>query len=292
MKVIQFTIPVSRDNTVVAQHEILPHFYNYLHRHNEVQLTWVIEGNGTLIAGNYMQAFHSGDIYIIGSNQPHIFKNDSSYFEKKNKKTITALTIFFNPAGPLKNLLALPEMESVQKFVQAMHTGLQVPFSVQTDIAAAMQRVHDSKQSNRISSFIELLHQLSEINDIKILSTIRADHHFTEQEGLRMNDVYQYTMDNYAEPINLKTVASIAHLTPQAFCRYFKKHTRKTYITFLNEIRINAASKKLITGNYDSIATLAYEAGFSSIVSFNRVFKKNTGMSPRQYQKEYAQKTG
>jgi AraC-like DNA-binding protein len=173
-----------------------------------------------------------------------------------------------------------------------MHTGMQVPLAMQPIIAAAMQRIYDSKQASRISSFIDLLHQLSEINDIKVLSTIRADHHFTEQEGLRMNDVYQYTMDNYAEAINLKTVASIAHLTPQAFCRYFKKHTRKTYITFLNEIRINAASKKLITGNYDSIATLAYEAGFSSIVSFNRVFKKNTGMSPRQYQKEYAQKTG
>ncbi len=292
MKVVQFTIPVSRDNTVVAQQETLPHFYNYLHRHNEVQLTWIIDGNGTLIAGNYMQAFHSGDIYIIGSNQPHIFKNDASYFEKKSKKTITALTIFFNPVGPLKNLLLLPEMDTVNKFVMAMHTGMQVPVDKQNMVAAAMQKVYDSKQSNRISSFIDLLHQLAEITDIEILSTIRTDHHFTEQEGLRMNDVYQYTMDNYAAEINLKKVASIAHLTPQAFCRYFKKHTRKTYITFLNEIRINAASKKLISGNYDSIATLAYDAGFSSIVSFNRVFKKNTGMSPRQYQKEYAQKTG
>lgn len=292
MKVVQFTIPVSRDNTVVAQHEVMPHFYNYLHRHNEVQLTWIIDGNGTLIAGNYMQAFHSGDIYIIGSNQPHIFKSDPSYFEKKNKKTVTALTIFFNPLGPLKNLLLLPELDTAGKFVQAMHTGLQVPAGKQAEIAAAMLKVHDSKQAGRISSFIELLQQLAEISDIKVLSTIRADHHFTEQEGLRMNDVYQYTMDNYSGDINLKKVSSIAHLTPQAFCRYFKKHTRKTYITFLNEIRINAASKKLVAGNYDSIAALAFEAGFSSIVSFNRVFKKTTGMSPRQYQKEYAQKTG
>jgi AraC-like DNA-binding protein len=292
MKVVQFTIPVSRDNTVVAQHEVMPHFYNYLHRHNEVQLTWIIEGNGTLIAGNYMQAFHSGDIYIIGSNQPHILKSDPSYFDKKSKKTVTVLTIFFNPVGPLKNLLLLPEMDAANKFVQAMHTGMQVPIQQQAEIAAAMQLVHDNKQANRISSFIDLLHRLSEINDIKILSTIRTDHHFTEQEGLRMNDVYQYTMDNYTEDINLKKVASIAHLTPQAFCRYFKKHTRRTYITFLNEIRVNAASKKLIAGNFDSIAALAFEAGFSSIVSFNRVFKKTTGMSPRQYQKEYAQKTG
>ncbi|WP_315822444.1 hypothetical protein [Paraflavitalea speifideaquila] len=59
-----------------------------------------------------------------------------------------------------------------------------------------------------------------------------------------MNDVYQFTMAHYTENISLHQIASIAHLTPQAFCRYFKKHTRKTYITFLNEVRVNEACKR------------------------------------------------
>jgi len=95
MKVVQFTIPVAMENSIVVQEDIQPHFYNHLHRHNETQITWVIKGEGTLIAGNYMQRFKPGDIYIIGANQPHIFKSDPAYFDKRNKKQIHELTIFF-----------------------------------------------------------------------------------------------------------------------------------------------------------------------------------------------------
>ena len=75
MKVIQFTIPVARDNSIHIQEDELPYFYEHLHRHFETQITWVINGEGTLIVGNYMQPFSSGDIFIIGANQPHVFSS-------------------------------------------------------------------------------------------------------------------------------------------------------------------------------------------------------------------------
>ena len=87
-------------------------------------------------------------------------------------------------------------------------------------------------------------------------------------------------------------LASVAHLTPQAFCRYFKKHTRKTYISFLNEVRITEACKKMVQGDFDSYSSVAYQAGFNNVVTFNRVFKKTTGRSPREYLKEYIGKAG
>jgi len=64
MKVLPFTIPVPYDRTIIVQDEILPHFYNHLHRHEEIQLTWIQEGEGTLVAGNTMHMFHSGEIYF------------------------------------------------------------------------------------------------------------------------------------------------------------------------------------------------------------------------------------
>ena len=57
MKVVQFTIPVTIENSMHFQEDKLPHFYEHLHRHIETQLTWVVSGEGTLIAGNYMQRF-------------------------------------------------------------------------------------------------------------------------------------------------------------------------------------------------------------------------------------------
>lgn len=43
MKVVQFTIPVAKDNSVVIQEDKMPFFYNHLHRHNETQITWIIQ---------------------------------------------------------------------------------------------------------------------------------------------------------------------------------------------------------------------------------------------------------
>lgn len=290
MRVIQFTIPVARENSVIVQEDIMPHFYNHLHRHNETQITWIIKGEGTLIAGNYMQSFKPGDIYVLGANQPHIFKSDPAYFDKRRKKQIHGLTFFFNPNGFFQAILDLPETKSIKKFVENTGYGLQAPASEGKRIIAEMLAVKKSKQGFRLAAFIQLLQTLADIKDWKMLASISPEYSFSDTEGLRMNGVYQYTMAHYSENIKLKQVANVAYLTPQAFCRYFKKHTRKTYVTFLSEIRVNEACKKILAGDFESISSVAYDTGFSSAVSFNRVFKKVTGRSPRQYLKEYTQK--
>ncbi len=287
MKVVPFTLPVAGEHSVIVQEDRLPHFYDHLHRHHEAQITWIIQGDGTLLAGDYMQRFQAGDIYIIGANQPHLFKSDPEYFDKRKKKKVHSLTLFFNPAGHFGKLLALPEMKQVNKFVQNTYHGLQVPKSFTSPVAHAIQQVKETKNAGRLASFLQLIELLASIRKLKLLATAPAAYSITESEGLRMNDIYQYTMEHFTETISLSAVASIAHLTPQAFCRYFKKHTRKTYISFLNEIRITEACKKMVDGNFDSIATVAYHAGFNNVVTFNRVFKKTTGRSPSEYLREY-----
>jgi hypothetical protein len=63
MKVLQFTIPVPHDKSVIAEKVSLPYHYPYLHRHKEIQITWIQKGEGTLIAGNNMHDYSSGDIF-------------------------------------------------------------------------------------------------------------------------------------------------------------------------------------------------------------------------------------
>jgi len=290
MKVVSFTIPVAKEHSIIIQEERLPYFYNYLHRHNEIQITWVISGEGTLIAGNYMHPFKANDIFILGSNQPHIFKSDAAYFEQGSQLLVEALTVFFHPNGILSPLMNLPEMSATRKFIQTTDFGLQVPGAHWKTVSDELLNIKKAEGSLRLANFIKLLDYLGSIKDYHLLSTAADDLHISETEGLRMNDIYQYTMNNYAENITLSQIASIAHLTPQAFCRYFKKHTRKTYLTFLNEIRINEAAKKIVSGNFDSISSVAYQSGFVHVANFNRVFKKVTGKSPKQYLKEYRHK--
>jgi AraC-like DNA-binding protein len=289
MKVVQFTIPVAGDSSIVVQEDSLPHFYIHLHRHNEIQITWIKEGTGTLIAGNYMQPFQPGDIYILGANQPHLFKSDPIYFDKRKKKKVEALSLFFNPIQFNETVLALPETKPIKRFIEQTNSGLKIPAASAKKIMAEMTQVQQAKQAYRLSSFIQLLQTLSNSKGNGILSSASHAYSISDTEGLRMNDVYRYTMEHYTDHISLEQIASVAHLTVQAFCRYFKKHTRKTYIHFLNEIRINEACKKMTGNSSVAISSVAYECGFSSAVSFNRVFKQVTGVTPSRYMADYRQ---
>jgi AraC-like DNA-binding protein len=291
MKVLQFTIPVLKDNSIHVQEDILPHFYEHLHRHNETQITWILKGEGTLITRNSMQRFNEGDVFIIGANQPHLFKSDPAFFRKNKKLRIHSLNIFFNPNGFISRLLAFPEIRSIRKFIDASSYGMQAYEKDQKKLYQQILKLKNSSSGFRFAAFIELLQEMADINKWKNLSRDSFKSSITDSEGLRMNDVYQYTMANYTENITLEQIAKVAFLTAQSFCRYFKKHTSKTYITFLNEVRINEACKRLMDNRFGSISEIAYQSGFNNVVSFNRVFKSMMKRSPRTYMKEYQKET-
>ncbi len=287
MKVVQFKLPVSNDQSIYVQNDELPHFYEHLHRHNEIQITWVIRGEGTLVAGNIMQPFQPGNVFVLGSNQPHLFKSDPVYFDPGNKKTIHSSNIFFNTEGTITTLLDFPEMIMIKKFVQSTHDGLKASETNEKVVSEHIGKVKNNVTGYRFAAFIELLQLMADLTDWKYLSTDAFMYAITEKDGLRMNDIYQYTIANYTEHITLEKIAEVVFLSPQSFCRYFKKHTLKTYTEFLNEVRINEACKKLIGENFQSISAVAYQTGFINVVTFNRVFRDIMGKSPREYIKQY-----
>jgi AraC-like DNA-binding protein len=289
MKVLQFTIPVPLDKSIIVQKDVLPYFYPHLHRHKEIQLTWIQQGEGTLVADNNMHAFRSNEIYWLGANQPHIFKSEASYFQPKSRKKIVALIIFFNPDGELSGFFNLPEIKMLKNFIQQHQSGFKVPQEHAGEISGRMMKVTNSSGTEQLLHFVELLKQLSSCNDICPLATGQKAQHVSDHEGIRIGNIYSYIMHHYDQPITLEDAARQAHMTPQAFCRFFKRHTLHTFVSFLNEVRINEACKKLTDGTYDNIATVAYTCGFNSITNFNRVFKTVTQKSPSEYMNSYFQ---
>ena len=99
-----------------------------------------------------------------------------------------------------------------------------------------------------------------------------------------MNDIYQFTINNYSENIRLQQVADIACMTPQAFCRYFKRQTKITFTDFVNQYRITQAKTLLLKDI--SVSETCYEVGFESLSYFNKLFKKLTGLNPSVFKKQ------
>lgn len=287
MKVLQFTIPVADDRAVIVQEDIMPHFYPYLHRHKEAQLIWIKEGEGTLLVDNQMHPFKPNDIFLIGANQPHLFKSNPEYFEEINGLKIQALMIFFNPNGKLQSFLELPEMQLIKSYINFAKGGVKFP-SMQIDLVIQkMISVQYAKNQHLMIKFLQLLDVLAQLQSTSETLVANGPSLFSESEGIRIGHIYNFLMLHYGRNVMLEEVAEEAHMTPQAFCRYFKKHTRQTFVSFLNEIRVNEACKKLTSGNYENISVVAYTCGFNSLTNFNRVFKNVMKVSPKTYLENY-----
>lgn len=293
MKVLQFTIPVAHVKNIIAQQDELPYFYPHLHRHKEAQVTWILAGEGTLIAGNNMHAFQPGEIYMIGADQPHLFKSSPEYFQPGNKKAIKTLTIFFDPDGSLSSLFGLPEMKLFKDFIYQNQQGFKLPAGYADKVSHSMLDIQNTSGPDQLIHFLQLLRTLQAMPvKLEPLSVSGISHGITESEGIRISNIYNYILQHYSEAITLDDMAREACMTPQAFCRYFKKHTGYTFISFLNGMRINEACKKLTGNKYESISVVACKCGFTSITNFNRVFKGVMGNSPRGYLDSYLNKVG
>lgn len=282
MKVLSFTIPVAHDKTIIVQEDIAPDFYPHLHRHDEIQLTLIIKGKGTLVVGNSMHAFGPSELFLVGANMPHVFKLDGANISGK-EDNVHALTIFFNTKGKLASLFDLPELKNVHTFFARHYSGFRVPLYSFSDISGRVFSIKYATGLDQLMQFFQLLKSLSLLENIAPLTHDMEPKAISDHEGMRISTIYNFIMQHYSRDITLEEVAGTAYMTPQAFCRYFKKHTRLTFVSFLNEVRINEACKKLINGSYDSVSSVAYDCGFNSITNFNRVFKSSIGKSPREY---------
>ncbi|SDE04124.1 AraC-type DNA-binding protein [Mucilaginibacter pineti] len=288
MKVLQFTIPVPYDKSVIAEKVCQAYHYPYLHRHKEIQLTWIQKGEGVLIAGNNMHDYAAGDIFLIGANMPHVFKSNPEYFVADSGKEVKALTIFFNAEGKLTHIFNLPEMKQYSTFIQQHQEGFKVPAYLADNISQAMINLEKKGGLDQLVAFFELMKAMATVNNKpEPLCTYGNLPSITDNEGIRIGGIYNYIMQHYSKELTLDDVAKVAFMTPESFCRYFKKHTGHTFVTFLNEVRINEACKKLIAHRFENINTVAYKCGFKSITNFNRVFKVVIGISPKGYLENY-----
>jgi cupin superfamily acireductone dioxygenase involved in methionine salvage len=76
MKVLSFKIPKSEKDALIYQEDTGVAFYEQLHQHEEIQISYIIKGSGTLIVGDSISVFNENDIIVIGENLPQVFRTD------------------------------------------------------------------------------------------------------------------------------------------------------------------------------------------------------------------------
>ncbi|HET9056973.1 MAG TPA: AraC family transcriptional regulator [Chitinophagaceae bacterium] len=282
MRVIPFKISKNTAETFRIQVDDAPYLYNHLHQHPEIQLTIIKQSHGTLVAGDYVGHFAVGDVFVIGANQPHVFRNDEVFFKKKLKAV--AISVFFDETTIHPTFWQLPELKSLQFFLRNSANSYRIHGEKKTQIGDLLNKLVTAEGIDKLILFLEILKLLSTKKNLELLASQTIQHTIKAYDGKRLNNVLEFTFREYYRPVRLEEVASIANLSIEAFCKYFKARTRKTYINFLNEIRVNNACK-LLEEDDRLIADICYETGFSNLSNFNRVFKKIKKCRPQNIER-------
>lgn len=278
MKVYPFKIPKPENNALIYQEDIETVFYDKLHQHNEIQLSFIEKGNGTLLVGDKISSYVKNDIFIIGSNLPHAFKSDKNGATKSKM-----LSLFFTESSFGSTFFKLNEFSELNRFFVKSTQGL----IVKNNKSKIIKCFKKLKKASKLERFILLLEILKHIATAKseTLSKFVYEKPYSDNEGNRMRHVFEYTMNNYQKDISLQTIANEANMTKNAFCKYFKKRTNKTYVTFLNEIRVEHATRLLEQQIDLPIVEVAELSGFNNLSNFNRQYKKVKGHIPSYFKK-------
>ncbi len=283
---IFFKLPKTGKEGFFVQHDELPHFYDQLHHHPELQLIYIIEGTGDLYIGDSITSFSPEDLFLIGSNQNHLFKSDPEYFEDDCQKKSQSISIFFHDQSLGKDFFEISEMSTIRHLMERANRGLRFFTEVAESIGPRMNKLLNKTGFERFVEILSILNNLAETNEYEYLAEISSPHPPSDKESRRVNNVINYILNNYKEDIELETIADIAHYSKAAFCKFFKQRTRKTFSEFLNEVRVSQACKLLQKTDLN-ISRIGYESGYNNISHFNRQFKKHTGLTPREYSQKY-----
>lgn len=276
MKVLPFKIPKPENNSIVYQEDFVAEFYDKLHQHKEIQISWIVQSEGSIIIGDTISDYKKGDILVIGSNVPHVFKSDI-----ETGANAHMLSLFFSEDSFGEDFFGRKDFDQLQTFFKNAEYGFKVT-SHKKEIQQCFKLL---KKANKMELFIGLFTILNWINKSKIqlLSSFIYGKNYSDTEGKRMRLVFEYSLNNFSENITLQQISSIANLSPNAFCKYFKQRTNKTYVQFLTEIRIENAAKLLLKNKDLSVAEVAIYSGFGNISNFNKKFKLLKNKTPLQY---------
>ncbi|MEO6837518.1 MAG: AraC family transcriptional regulator [Ginsengibacter sp.] len=280
----------------ILQTEISPGINSYLslierdeaffkapfHFHPEMELVYIIESFGRRIVGDSIEPFSAGDMVFIGSNLPHVWINDEIFHKDLPHLKAKAIVLYFNKDIFSKGFYDMKEAFKINEFFKNAEKGIRINGNTNEILIKKLKDLLEKKDFEKILGLFEILHTLSQSKDISFITSDGYNAQASYSETDRLSEVYKYVQKHFKDEINLGTISGISNLTPQSFCRLFKKRTGKSFVEYLNEVRIASACKYLLDTDW-SISEVAYNCGYKTVSNFNKLFKNTTGNSPKVY---------
>lgn len=257
--------------------------HNYdKHWHNALEIIMPVENHYDVDASGQSYHLLPGEILIIPSGEMHAL-----YAPETGKRFIFQ----FDVSG-------ISQMKGYTSIQSLMTSGLHITKlsfpQIYGDIYQILIQIRNeyfsSNEFRELAIYSHLINLFvsigrNHINDMDLFPNTKS---YKQQEYLqKFNDVLDYIDSHYTEELTLDDIADFSGFSKYHFTRLFKQYTDSTFYDYLSFRRIKSAEELLAKPEL-SITEIALQSGFSSISTFNRIFKQKKGCTPSEYRSLYS----
>lgn len=248
------------------------------HVHPEYEIVYISNGNGKRHIGDRISYYEDGDLIFLGPELPH-FGFTEELYEEHVEIVVQMKEDFLG-----RDFFLRPELQDIHRLFERSRQGISFFGQTKQEVGEALRRLVRLEHFERLMLLLEILQKMAKSQDYHLLHATGFAVEVNAQDHDRIALVYQYVEANFQNEVNLTEAARLVNMTVPAFCRYFKRLTKKTFTQFVNEYRVAYACRLLADENV-SISVIGFESGFNNISHFNKQFKLITATSPRDYRK-------
>lgn len=146
-------------------------------------------------------------------------------------------------------------------------------------MSVTLRRICRMRGLHRAVTIMMLLRQLAEALSSGSGCIVPAKDTRADETDIRLERIRTYVSCNYSRHISIEEIARYIGMNRAAFCRFFRRHTGKTFTGFVNEYRISLA-RRMLEKKGCSVSEACYACGFNDLSYFCRSFRKSTGRCP------------
>ncbi|MEY2598900.1 MAG: hypothetical protein RLZZ142_1159 [Verrucomicrobiota bacterium] len=249
---------------------------NRWHYHREAELAAVSSAGGTRFVADHVGAIDGEDLVLIGSNVPH-------YWDFRGPSQGVVLQWDFPRHH---GVWGFPEMEPLKDLLDRAKQGLSIRGRTASGVRAVMREMGAVSGMERLGLFFKVLSTLVRApeEDMQVLSLkpFSIDGTIQQQEAIGL--AVSYLAANFRKSVRLGDLLELTGMSRATFARQFQKHAGKPFSELLNELRVQSVCRALRDTDLP-VAVIALEEGFNQLSFFNRVFRRMTGCTPREYRR-------
>jgi AraC-like DNA-binding protein len=244
------------------------------HYHGAIELTCILRGTSTCFVADRLQQFSAGEVFMLGENVPHYWHHP------RGSEGLSILWEF--PEG--HGIWDFGDVKTLRLLAQRALRGLSIGGTTSRTVCRRVEELAEMEGLQRLGGLFQLFHLMLHAApaDVRLVAERPFDLTGIDEQEEAIRRALSYIHANYHEPITLADLLRVTCMSRTTFSRKFTASAHVCFSAYLNRLRLQAVCRELLASSH-AIGTIAMDHGFTQLSFFNRIFRREMGVSPKQY---------